>query len=412
MSVQDGRFFVDGAPHRFVGANLWCAAYLGANAGFGDRDRLRRELDRLSEVGVLNLRILASSELSPLKSAVRPAFRDKSGEANRELLQGLDFALAEMKARGQRAVLYLTNFWEWSGGMMTHLYWTNGGEFVDMDDPEHPWPEFPDFAAQFYANREAVALYHEYVRLLLTRENSFTGQRYADDPTIFAWQLANEPRPGVSTAVVERNIDAYVAWIRHTARLLKSLDPNHLVSTGSEGLVGSANREDYFLRAHDTPDIDYLTAHIWPQNWNWITPDDLAGTFPNAERLAQSYLAQHIGLADDLGRPLVVEEFGFPRDEGRFDRKATTAFRDDFYALIQEAVLASARSNGPLSGSNFWAFGGEGSAAHADYRLRPGESSYLGDPPHEPQGWYSVFDSDTSTLKLISAHAASLRAVP
>ena len=40
------------------------------------------------------------------------------------------------------AVIYLTNFWEWSGGMMTYLYWTNGGRYIDMNDPAHPWPEF------------------------------------------------------------------------------------------------------------------------------------------------------------------------------------------------------------------------------------------------------------------------------
>jgi mannan endo-1,4-beta-mannosidase len=37
-----------------------------------------------------------------------------------------------------------------------------------------------------------------------------------------------------------------------------------------------------------------------------------------------------------------------------------------------------------------------------------GETSYVGDPPHEPQGWYSVFDSDASTQALIRSHAAAL----
>jgi mannan endo-1,4-beta-mannosidase len=409
VSVKDGLFSLGGKTHRFIGANLWCAAYLGADAHFGDRERLKRELDRLSELGVENLRILAASELSPLTNSVRPAFRGKGGRPNRDLFEGLDFALAEMKARGQRAVLYLTNFWEWSGGMMTYLYWTNGGHYVDMGDPAHPWPAFPDFAARFYASGDAVDLYQEALHALVTRTNSVTGQRYLDDPTLFAWQLCNEPRPGASDDAVERHIGAYVAWIQKTASLIKALDPNHLVSTGSEGLVGSANRADYFVRAHDIPEIDYLTAHIWPQNWNWVTPDDLAGTFPNAERLGREYLAQHVEFAERLGRPLVIEEFGFPRDEGRFDPESETTFRDRFYSLIYDEVLKSARARGPLSGSNFWAFGGEGQAAHDDYRWRPGESNYLGDPPHEPQGWYSVFDSDTSTLELISAHSASLK---
>lgn len=361
-------------------------------------------------MGVENLRILAASEHSPLRNAVRPAFHDRASW-NEALLGGLDFTLAEMKKRGQRAVLYLTNFWEWSGGMATYLYWTNGGTFVDMDDPERPWPAFPDFAADFYGSREAVDLYNESIRSLVLRTNSITGIQYVNEPTVFAWQLANEPRPGVSTPVIERQIDRYCSWIHDTARLIKALDPNHLVSTGSEGLVGSGSRPDYFVRAHASPHIDYLTAHIWPQNWHWVQPDALPETFPNAVRLTKEYLLAHIELAGRLGRPLVVEEFGFPRDAGSFERSAATELRDRFYALIFETVLESCRSAGPLAGSNFWAFGGEGRAMHADFRMRPGETEYLGDPPHEPQGWYSVFDADRSTVQLIRAHALELQSL-
>jgi mannan endo-1,4-beta-mannosidase len=398
-------------PHRFVGTNMWYAAHLGADSAFGDRQRLCRELDRLRDLGVTNLRILAASEVSPLRDAVSPASHERNRVACPELLEGLDFALAEMAQRGQRAVLYLTNFWEWSGGMMTYLYWTNGGTYIDMNDPAHPWPEFPDTAARFYGSAEAVGLYHERVRSLVTRINSITGRRYADDPTIFSWQLSNEPRPGASPAVVAEHIDAYCAWIQDTARLIKSLDPNHLVSTGSEGLVGSADRADYFVRAHDIPELDYLTAHIWPQNWGWITAEDIPGTFAVAERKAQAYLAEHVALAERLGRPLVIEEFGFPRDQGRFDRGSTASYRDRFYALIHAAVEASARQNGPLQGSNFWAWGGEGVARHADYRMKSGEANYLGDPTHEPQGWYSVFDVDRSTCEKIRTHAEALATI-
>src|SRR3546814_9462187 len=50
------------APYRIVGANLWYAAWLGADADYGDRARLGRELDRLRALGVGNLRIMASAE--------------------------------------------------------------------------------------------------------------------------------------------------------------------------------------------------------------------------------------------------------------------------------------------------------------------------------------------------------------
>ena len=36
--------------------------------------------------------------------------------------------------------------------------------------------------------------FKDWVNELLTRKNSITGQLYKDDPTIMAWELANEPR--------------------------------------------------------------------------------------------------------------------------------------------------------------------------------------------------------------------------
>ena len=70
------RFTIGGATYRFAGANMWYAAYLGADAPYGNRDRLRRELDRLRDLGVTNIRVLASSEQSPLRGAISPSFRD------------------------------------------------------------------------------------------------------------------------------------------------------------------------------------------------------------------------------------------------------------------------------------------------------------------------------------------------
>lgn len=410
--ARDGvRLSLDGAPYRFAGANMWYGAYLGAPADHGDRDRLRRELDTLAELGVRNLRVLGGGELSPLRNSVRPAFRDRE-TYNENLLAGLDFLLAEMGRRGMRAVIYLTNFWEWSGGMATYLYWTNGGTFIDMNDPAHPWPEFPDFTSQFYASPAAVALYHEYVRALVSRVNTVTGAPYRDDAAIMAWQLANEPRPGGAESVGRANLPAFYGWIGETARLIKSIDPDHLVSTGSEGLKGCVELEACVLDAHAAPEIDYLTAHIWPQNWSWADPADLSGTFPAVEANTREYLTQHIAYAERLNKPLTIEEFGFPRDDGSFAPGSSTTYRNRFYALIYEHAAESARRDGPLAGTNFWAWGGAGRAGHADLEWRAGDTAYLGDPPHEPQGWYSVFDSDAATLELIGAHAAALARAP
>jgi mannan endo-1,4-beta-mannosidase len=315
-----------------------------------------------------------------------------------------------MGRRGMRAVIYLTNFWEWSGGMMTYLYWTNGGHYIDMNDPAHPWPEFADRSSEFYASAPAVAMYHDYVRAVVSRRNTVTGLLYRDDPAIMAWQLANEPRPGGSDEVGRKHTVAYLGWIDATARLIKSLDPNHLVSTGSEGTQGCISSDQCVVDAHSSPAVDYVTAHIWPQNWSWADPKDLPGTWATTERNTHDYIARQVAVAQRLDKPLVIEEFGFPRDGGSFDPGTPTKFKDRFYNLIYSAVLDSVRAGGPIQGCNFWAWGGEGRAQHADHHFVRGDTRYVGDPPHEPQGWYSVFDTDASTQAVIRAYASAVHA--
>ena len=99
-----------------------------------------------------------------------------------------------------------------------------------------------------------------------------------------------------------------------------------------------------------------------------------------------------------------------PRDGGSFDPGTTTTFKDRFYELITGAVIDSIRSGGPLQGCNFWGWGGEGRARHPDHHFVRGDTSYLADPPHEPQGWYSVFDTDASTQSVIRNYASALKA--
>jgi mannan endo-1,4-beta-mannosidase len=400
-----------GRRYPVIGANLWYAAWLGAPAPLGNRTRLGRELDRLAALGVNNLRILAGAELSPLRNSVTPAFRSARPPYDESLLAGLDHALAEIGRRGMTAVLYLTNFWEWSGGMVTYLSYVNGGRYVNMNDPAHPWPEFPDFASGFYGNVQAVGLYRDYVRALVGRTNRVTGRAYGNDPAIMAWQLANEPRPGGSEAAGRRAMPAFQAWVRDSARLIKSLDRNHLVSTGAEGLNSCLQDAACVLEEHRNPEIDYLTAHVWPLNWSWIDARDLAGTWSSGAEKSRAYVAQHEDLAKALGKPLVIEEFGYPRDGGSYDPGTPTTWKDRFYRLIYEAVAKSAGSGGPIAGANFWAWGGEGRALHGDHAFRRGERAWLGDPPHEPQGWYSVFDTDESTKAVVRDYAQAMRRI-
>jgi len=406
VGVKNGRFVLDGAVYRYVGTNLWYGAYLARSAA--GKARLCRELDALADLGITNLRVLGASELSPLKNSMRPAIRGAAPPYNEEILKGLDFLLAEMGKRRFKAVVFLNNFWEWSGGMATYLYWTNGGHYIDLGDPAHPWPEFADFSARFYKSGAADKLYRAYVAALIGRRNTVSGRIYRDDPAIMSWQLANEPRPGGSEA--ETDFKAFYAWIADTAAFIKRLDPRHLVSTGNEGIKGCLESPQCVIFANDVPAVDYLTFHIWPLNWSWIDPKNLAGTYNACVEKTCRYVATHLEIADRLNKPAVAEEFGFPRDGGGYAPSVPTTFRDRFYRLIFGMVEDSVAAEGAFAGTNFWAWGGEGRAQHADFMMKVGDTSFVGDPPQEPQGRNSVFDCDRTTLTAIRSHAEAVRA--
>jgi mannan endo-1,4-beta-mannosidase len=409
VTVDGQQFRSRGKAYRYAGTNVWYGPYLGSPGPLGHRDRLKRELDTLAKLGIDNVRVLASGETSPLKNSLSPAIQKRGAPDNEALLKGLDFTLAEMAKRGMKAVLFLNNFWEWSGGMVTYQYWTNGGRYIDLNDPAHPWPEFADFSAQFYASPKAVALYEAYMARIVGRTNTVTGKPYKDDPAIMAWQLANEPRPGGTPS--KAPWEAFYAWIARSADFIKQHDPNHLVSTGNEGVMGCLESAECVTRASAAKNIDYVTFHMWPLNWSWIDADKLDATFETGLAKCRAYIATHIKLARALNKPLVLEEFGFPREGGLNAPSIPTTHRDRFYRMVYDAVEADAKANGPFAGTNFWAWGGQGRALHPDAMMKPGDTAFVGDPPQEPQGRNSVFDSDASTLAIIRAHAAALKKI-
>ncbi|MEO6038314.1 MAG: beta-mannosidase, partial [Saprospiraceae bacterium] len=283
-------------------------ALLGSKDVGGDRRRLRRELKQLQKMGVTNLRILVGAEgPDDQPHRVTPALQTASGQYNETLFDGLDYLLRQMKKRDLKAVLFLTNSWEWSGGFAQYLNWNGYGPIPYPQ--ENTWPTFMQYLGQYYVCPPCQEQFFQHVRTVLGRTNRYTGVRYAADPTIMSWEIANEPR-----AFSTHNLPAMQLWLEATAMLIKSIDPNHLVTTGSEGAWGCENSLDWFERMHALPGIDYMTVHIWPKNWSWIDAQDIPGTLDTAIARTNAYLDLHLAVAQRLQKPLVLEEFGRPRD--------------------------------------------------------------------------------------------------
>ena len=411
MSVRDGRFQLRGHPYFYVGANLWYGCYLGDAARPGGRARLRRELDRLKRLGVTNIRLLAGSETSPLVGAIPRGITRAPHDQDEGLLGGLDFCLAEMAERDQRGILFLSNYWQWSGSFAQYVRWATGDTIPDPDRPvmaKGDWHAFMQFSARFYQTPAAVALYRDYVATLIQRRNTVNGRIYRDDPAVMTWELANEPRPCADDSTAEKDVPIFCEWVDATARFIHELAPRQLVCTGSEGVWGSLQRPEVFIAAHKTPAIDYVTVHMWLKNWNWLKEPQLGPDFETAAGKARDHVEMHNQIATDtLKKPLVLEEFGLPRDHETYAPGTPTTARDEYYRRMFDQVAESCRAGRALQAANFWAWGGEGRAGSP----KNSAAEYLGDPPCEPQGLNSVFDTDLGTQAIIAGANKKLAAL-
>ena len=402
VSVRNGRFEAAGRPYRYIGANMWFGGYVGDAALAGGRDRLKRELDRLQRLGANNVRLLAGSETSPLAGAIPRGITRAPHDWDEALLCGLDFCLAEMARRDMRAILFVSNYWQWSGSFAQYVRWATGETIPDPDKPvmaKGDWHAFMQFSARFYQTPAAVALYREYVRKLTERKNTVNGRLYREDPAIMTWELANEPRPCADDSNLARDLPIFCDWVDATARFIHAQAPHQLVCTGSEGIWGSLGKPEVFVAAHKTPAIDYVTVHMWLKNWGWLKEPALGGDFEIAAGRARDHVELHNQIATDtLKKPLVLEEFGLPRDHESYAPGSPVTARDEYYRRMFAQVAASCRAGRALQAANFWAWGGEGRAdAAAD-----SAGKFLGDPPCEPQGLNSVFDTDASTQAVIA----------
>lgn len=470
VRVKEGRFFLDGKPYQYMGANYWQAPYVSL-------DRLRTDLDLLQKQGVKNLRIMALSEggLSDAEEndqvfgpqRIIPASSDEpcADPALEAYAQTLKRTLDEVHKRGMKAVLTLNDWYQWSGGMLQYMKWSHDlpdkscgksydaytldgvvdpdtgadllladhhqpfamstlfmpgtgtacmpvpvGAFVlpapgtlAQGDPKvgQAWNDLGDVSTLFLCNKKAQEFYFDRASRVIAA--------LKDHPAIMAWQLANEPRSFKGWNPLFRR------WVERNAKFIKDIDPNHLVSIGSEGDLyqwgdyANSDYEDFSA----VPEVDYLTCHVWPENWGWYNPSSPegsadVGSLSAAITESDKFIAKQLENAKALKKPMVVEEFGLARDDKSQPVASTVARRNKFYQSMFQHVV----DNPAFAGVNFWAFAGAGRpAGDGNPYWRVGDD-YIGDPPHEYQGWYSVYDTDTSTLDLIKEYAGKIEARP
>ncbi len=391
VKIEDGKFVCQDYPSYFIGTNLWYGSNLASEGFGGDRERLHAELDTLKALGINNLRVLVGGDgLDGVNYRIGPTLQKEPGVYNDTIFRGLDYLLAEMAERGMKAVLYLNNSWEWSGGYGAYLEWAGAGEAI-FPVKDGYWP-YVQSVAPFVTNEKAKEFFYNHVKHVVSRTNTVTGKPYKDDPTIFSWQIGNEPRAFRSDSLGQA---AFVDYMWKTAGIIKSIDPNHLVSSGSEGMMGCEESMELFEKVHACPDIDYMNIHIWPYNWRWVPGDALYEKLPEVIAMTDKYIEDHMAVAEKYGKPLVLEEFGYPRDGVLYDKDTPTTARDVYYEHVLGLVAEAAAEGSLFAGVNFWSWSGFAGQSETNLYWQMGDD-YCGDPAQEPRGFYSIYCGDST----------------
>ena len=83
--------------------------------------------------------------------------------------------------------------------------------------------------------------YKQCVAAAVQRNNSINGRNYSHDPTIFGWDLMNEPRCEVDAlcagAQLPSGVDAVAAWAADVASYMRSLGPRQPLTLVLDGFL-------------------------------------------------------------------------------------------------------------------------------------------------------------------------------
>jgi mannan endo-1,4-beta-mannosidase len=300
VTRQGSDLRLDGRTFRFAGSNNYYLMYRSpamvddvladaAGAGFNVL-RTWGFLDIGAQDGSNSVHGKENGVYFQYWDGTRPAYNDGA-----DGLQRLDYVLKAAHDAGVRLVIPLTNNWSDFGGIDQYVRWRGAAHHDD-----------------FYTDSTIRSWYKDWISHVLNRVNSLTGVRYKDDPTVMAWELANEPRCGGS-GVYPRSATCtdktLVGWADDVTRFIHAADGHHLVGVGDEGFLCSDRTSgDWTVNCADgvdsaalaaLPAVDLMSFHLYPDGWG---KDAAWGT---------QWIRTHVQLANRIRKPSMLGEFGF-----------------------------------------------------------------------------------------------------
>ncbi|EPS42619.1 hypothetical protein H072_3376 [Dactylellina haptotyla CBS 200.50] len=283
-------------------------------------------------------------------------------------LQKLDAVVKAAEDADMKLVMTLTNNWADYGGM--DMYTINLG-YKYHDD--------------FYTKPEIISKFKDYIKVVV--------QRYKNSKAIFSWQLGNEPRCGADgTRNLPRSPDCNVAtihaWVLDISAYIKSLDPDHMVSVGSEGAFNHPSDPDWAYNGADgtdfegelaAPNVDYGTFHLYP---DWWSKTPAWGT---------QWIKDHAAAGRAANKPVVFEEYGWLTPDKRLEYlgQVSPYTRLEVIKEWQETSIAEL-----VAGDQYWQFGWYGWSYGPNYN-----------------DGFTIYLNDTEAGELVNKHARHVSAL-
>ncbi|XP_028094822.1 mannan endo-1,4-beta-mannosidase 6 isoform X4 [Camellia sinensis] len=340
VQKKGSQFVVNDQPFYVNGFNTYWLMVFAADQS--TRGKVTEVFQQASSVGLTVCRTWAFNDGQWRALQKSPSVYDE------EVFKALDFVVSEAKKYKVRLILSLTNNWDAYGGKAQYVKWGKAaGLNLTSDD-------------DFFSHPTLRGYYKAHVKTVLNRMNTITNITYKDDPTIFAWELMNEPRCTSDSSGAKLQ-----AWIEEMAVFVKSIDPKHLLEIGSEGFYGPStpdrvqfNPNTYaqqvgtdFVRHHQVLGVDFASVHIYADSWVSQSITDAHIPF------IKSWMQAHIDDADNvLNMPVIFGEFGVSSKDPGYN----SSFRDTLISTVYNSLLNSTKKGGSGGGSLLWQLFPEG----------------------------------------------------
>ncbi|KAH7914659.1 glycoside hydrolase family 5 protein [Hygrophoropsis aurantiaca] len=240
-------FVVNGSTFKYIGTDLYWLPALNTN------EDIWYTLGNISAIGIKVIRVWAFNDVDtiPTNGTWFQLIQNGTTTVNEgpNGLQKLDTVIEMAEQQGLYVILSLTNNWYplpllnniiapinsslftrditlGTNNSLPRNYLSNDYGGMDLYVRQFGF----DTHDQFYTNETILNSFMNYTKQVV--------QRYVNRTSVFSWELANDPRCNSTLpSSSECTTETITTWHATVAAYVKTIDPNHLVSSGNSGFM-------------------------------------------------------------------------------------------------------------------------------------------------------------------------------